>query len=310
MSEKIFVIGHKSPDLDSVASAIAFAYFKNETEGVDMYVPAMAGNVNKETDYLLKKLNFDKPQILENIKNEKLYLVDHNEFSQMATGGEQADIVGILDHHKLDFKYSEPIRVEIQPWGACCSIIADKFFRRDMEPSKDLAMLMLGAILIDTVITKSPTCTEVDKIIIEKLADIAEVEDWRELGMNLFKIRSSVKELGDLEIIKSDYKDFEMKAGRFGIGQVETADLGEFKEREEGLLKALEKLKQDENYHSVILFLTDIIKGGSQFLVVTDDEKGFNQAMGAELENGKVYIKGIMSRKKQVAPELSKVFDK
>lgn len=310
MDNITYIIGHKSPDLDSAAAAIAYADLKNKMEGADNYAPALAGEINKETAFALKKFGLAKPEILSDIKEKNIILVDHNEFSQAASGIEEAKIIEILDHHKVDFKYGEPIAVKILPWGASCTIIADEFFARNIELDKNLAGLMLSAVLVDTVITKSPTCAEKDKEIIEKLAGIAEIKDWREFGMELFKIRSSVSELSNAEIIKSDFKDFNFKAGKFGIGQVETVDLNEFAAREDEIINELNKLREAESYHSVILFITDIIKEGSKFLVSTVDQAKAEEALGAKLENNKIYINGIISRKKQVAPKFSAIFDK
>lgn len=305
-----YIIGHKSPDLDSVAAAIAYADLKNRQENTDQYVPAAAGELNKETFYALEKFGIAKPEILANAVGLNLILVDHNEFSQAVNGIEQAKIVEILDHHKIDFKYSEPIAFKVLPWGASCSIVAQLYFYKDMKPEKNLAGLMLAAILVDTVITKSPACTDYDKKIIEKLAEIAEINDWKEFGMEIFKIRSSVSELSNADIIKTDFKDFNFKAGKFGIGQIETVNLTDFAGRENDIIIELEKLRMAENYHSVILFITDIIKEGSKFLVATKEQKKIEQALNAKLENKKIYIKGIISRKKQVAPRLTKIFDK
>jgi manganese-dependent inorganic pyrophosphatase len=310
MLNKIFIVGHKSPDLDSVAAAIAYAELGKKLNSEIEYVAAAAGELNKETIFALEKFGFDQPEILENIGGKDLILVDHNEASQSPDGIGEAKIIEILDHHKLDFKYNEPIKVLIQPWGASCSIVFDLFEKNNIIPEKKLAGLMLSAILVDTVITKSPTCTEIDKKIIEKLSKIAGVADWRIFGMELFKIRASVSELSAEQIIKSDFKDFNFKAGKVGIGQVETVDLNDFSAREEELLSALADLKNKEAYQSVILFITDIIKEGSKFFVATEDQARVEKALGAKLENSMVYIKGVISRKKQVLPKFTEVFDK
>jgi manganese-dependent inorganic pyrophosphatase len=169
---------------------------------------------------------------------------------------------------------------------------------------------MLSAALVDTVITKSPTTTDKDRVIIEKLAKISGINNWQEYGMELFKVRSTVQELSDEKIIKSDFKDFNFKAGKFGIGQVETVDLEEFSGREEKLINELKKIKDSGNYHTVVLFITDIIKEGSKFLIETDDQEKVEIALDSKLQNCQVYIPGILSRKKQVAPKFTAVFDK
>ena len=307
---KIYVIGHKSPDLDSVAAAISYANFKNQLENTDKYVPATAGALNRETVYALEKFGIEEPELLASAAGKELILVDHNEFSQAVDGVEEAKIVELLDHHKLDFKYSEPIDVLIRAWGSSNSIIYSLYKTAGIEADKNLAGLMLSAVLVDTVITKSPTCTDKDKEIIEELARLAGIADWHAYGMDLFKVRSSVAELSAAEIIKSDFKDYDFKAGKFGFGQVETVDLDEIKARQAELLEVLGDLKKANNYHTVLLFITDIIKEGSLFLVATDDEAGFAKAMGHELAGGQVFIDGVISRKKQVIPPFTETFDK
>lgn len=309
MEEKIFVIGHKSPDLDSVAAAISYAKLKNQLEKTDRYAPAIAGETNKETDFALEKFWQNKPDILESAKGKKLILVDHNEASQSVNGREEAEIVEVLDHHKVDFSYGEPIRFTVEPIGSSCSMIYKLYTKNQVEIDKNLAGLMLSAVLVDTVITKSPTCTEEDKRIIDGLSRIAGIGDWQSFGMEVFKVRSSVAQLSAADIIKSDYKDFVFKQGKFGIGQVETADLNEIRPREEELLKELEDIRVKEGYHSVVLFITDIIKEGSQFLVASSDMGAVEKALGAKIEDGRVFIDGIISRKKQVAPKFSERFD-
>jgi len=308
MTEKIFVIGHKSPDLDSVAAAISYANLKNLLEKTDRYVPAVAGEVNGETKYCLDKFEYKTPEVLGNAQNNNVIIVDHNEFSQAVDGMNEAKIIEILDHHKVDFKYSEPIAFKVLPWGASCSIIANEYFDHSLAPDKNLAGLMLAAVLVDTVITKSPTCTNKDKEIIEKLAGLAGIVNWQAFGMEVFKIRSNVSALTTEKIIKSDFKDFNLSAGKFGVGQVETVDLSEFSGREEEILTELKRIKNEGGYHSVILFITDIIKEGSEFLVATSDEEKVSAALGQKLENGRVYVPGIISRKKQVAPKFTEVF--
>jgi manganese-dependent inorganic pyrophosphatase len=293
-----------------VAAAIAYARYKNSVEKTDVYTPAIAEEINRETKYVLEKFSLPKPERLDNAKNKNIILVDHNEFSQAVDGIEEAKILEIVDHHKMDFKYGEPITITTRPWGSSCSIIYRIYQGRQIKIDKALAGLMLSAALVDTVITKSPTCTDRDVEIIHQLSRLAEVASWQEFGMEIFKVRSSVSELSPAEILKSDFKDFTTAQGKIGIGQVETVELKEIEPHEDEIMEVMSDLKKTAQYHSIILFITDIIKEGSKFLVVTEDESGFEEAMGAKPENGKVYIPGIISRKKQVAPKIMKVFDK
>lgn len=305
---KIYIIGHKNPDLDSVAAAITYAKYKNIVEKTDKYCPAVTGVLNKETKFVLEKFSVDAPKVLTGAKDCDLILVDHNESQQSIDGVEEARIHEILDHHKLDFSYPTPIKVTIESWGASCTIIANLFFANNLEIDQATAGLMLSAILVDTVISKSPTCTEIDIETMDKLAQIAGVDSWKDYGMELFKVRSDMSDMSEEAIIKSDYKDFDMGGRKIGIGQVETADLSEFIDRQEKLLATIEKIKVEGEYFAVILFLTDIIKEGSLFLVKTDDARGFQQAFGENLDNNSAYVAGIISRKKQVAPKLMEVY--
>jgi manganese-dependent inorganic pyrophosphatase len=306
----IFVVGHKSPDLDSVAAAIAAAELKNKIYKNSEHIPAIAEDINKETAYVLKKFGFAVPQKISPIAGKKIFLVDHNEEPQIAEGGVGAEIVGVVDHHKINFKCEKPIEFKNFPWGSTCTILARQFFCRKIKLDKKLAGLMLAAVLVDTVITKSPTCTDIDKEVIAELAKISGIKDWQAFGMEIFKVRGAVSDKSAEQIVKNDFKDFAFKAGKFGIGQIETVDLNDFAAKEESLMAELTKMQLAGGYHSVILFITDIIKEGSKFLVATKDAAAMEKALGGKLAAGKIYIPGILSRKKQVVPMISEVFDK
>lgn len=307
----IYIIGHKSPDLDSVVSAIIYAIYKNKLNDVEEYLPCVAGELNKETVYILNKFGISFPEVLKTAESKNIILVDHNEKSQAVDGIEKANIAEVIDHHKVVFECSNPIKFQVEPWGATCTIIADLFFKNNFELSNAEAGLLLSAILVDTVITKSPTCTEKDKEIIEKLSVIADIVDWKKFGMEIFKVRASVSELSEKDIIKSDFKDFVFKAGKFGIGQVETVDLADFENRKIELLKELKNKKEKENYHSVVLFITDIIKEGSLFLVSSDESVKITEIFQVKTDNKEeFFVSGIISRKKQVAPKFDEVFNK
>ena len=305
----IYTISHKSPDLDSVVASIAYAALKNKLSDNEEYAAASAGAINKETAYILDKFNINRPQVLDNIAGKTVVLVDHNEPSQIQDGFESAKIIEVLDHHKIKFDCSEPIQLEVRPWGSSCSIVADKYFANEVEIEKELASALLAGVLVDTIITKSPTYTKYDGEIIEKLSAISGIAGWREFGMEVFKVRSDIADYTNDAIIRNDFKDFEFKAGKFGVGQVETADVSVFESRVPEFLEQLNVIRAQNNYHSVILFITDIINEGSLFLVASSDENAVSEALNAELQNHQVYITGILSRKKQVIPMLEEKFN-
>ncbi|MEA3449523.1 MAG: manganese-dependent inorganic pyrophosphatase [Patescibacteria group bacterium] len=308
MDNKIYIIGHQSPDLDSVAAAIIYADYKNKKENANKYIPVVAGQVNKVTEFVLNKFGFMAPEILQDASNQQLILVDHNEESQQVEG-ENKDIIEILDHHKINFAGDKPIRVDVWPLGSSNSIIYNKYKQAGIKIDKNLAGLMLSAVLDDTVITKSPTCTEADKNIIQELSDLAGISDWQNYGIKMFKVKSNLDAMSENKIIKMDYKDFMLGSCKFGIGQVETVDLKGLKNREDKIVEEMDKIRQTDGQHTVMLVMTDILQGGSQILVSSKEPAGIEEAFNVKLENNRVYIDGLISRKKQIVPALTKIFD-
>lgn len=303
MKNKIYIIGHKKPDLDSIAASVSYAYLKNKIDSGNEYVACRAGGANLETKYAFEKFGVEIPEVLSDAGDKKIILVDHNEVEQIIDNIGEADLVEIVDHHKVKFEYSDPIFVHIEPIGSSCSIIFKMFKQNGIDVPRDLAGVMLSAILIDTVITKSPTCTEQDVEIIKELSEICGL-DYKEFGIELFKVRSNVSSLPPDEILGSDQKDFDINGKKFSISQVETVDLKELDGLTDGLFEAINKRKDDGGYHTVILFITDILNKGSRFLVVSDSPEKFEEVLGCKLENNECYLDGIMSRKKQVVPPL------
>jgi manganese-dependent inorganic pyrophosphatase len=169
---------------------------------------------------------------------------------------------------------------------------------------------MLCAILSDTVIFKSPTCTTADIKCVEALADIAGIEDFKELGMEMFKVKSAVEGTPARDLVMRDFKDFNMNGKLVGIGQLEVIDLAVFDEIKADLEADIVKLKEEGGRHSVLLLLTDIMKEGSQMLISSDDVAVIEAAYDVKSENGKVWLDGVLSRKKQVVPPLQDAFAK
>lgn len=305
--ETIYITGHKVPDLDSVAAAVSYAHLKQQTDPGREYIPVAAGEFNAETSYVFDKFGVKKPDVLTSLSGKLVILVDHNEKGQATDDLEGASILEIIDHHKMDFSYGDPIRVIIEPIGSTCSVIAKMYKADGIDIPQDLAGIMLGAVLTDTVITKSPTTTEDDLNVIEELARTAEIDDWRKFGMEIFKVRSSVSSLSDKDIVTADYKDFDINGRKFGIGQVETVDISQFDDRLSGLIKALEEKRAEGDYHSVLLFISDIIKEESLFLVSSEEPDKVAIAFGKEIKDG-IFTAKVLSRKKEVVPSLLKTF--
>lgn len=302
-----YVVGHKVPDSDSICSAIALSYLKT-TLG-EPTVPARLGELSPETKFILERFGFEEPELKLSYAGESLYVVDHSDRVQGPDDIDEATILGIIDHHKLgDITTSAPLECWIRPVGCTNTIIKMMYDFHDVEIPKDIAGAMMCAILSDTVIFKSPTCTTADIKCVEALAEIAGIDDPKELGMEMFKVKSAVEDTPMRDLVLRDFKDFNMNGNLVGIGQLEVVDLAIFDSFKDELHADLKALREGGNRHSTILLLTDIMKEGSELLVVSEDESIVEKAFDVKLENGRVWIDGIMSRKKQVVPPLQDAF--
>ena len=302
-----YVVGHKVPDSDSICSAIALSYLK--TELGQETVPARLGELSPETMFILNRFGFEQPELKLSYAGESLYIVDHSDRVQGPDDIDDATILGIIDHHKLgDITTSTPLECWIRPVGCTNTIIKMMYDFEGIEIPKDIAGAMMMAILSDTVLFKSPTCTTADIKCVEALAEIAGVEDYMDLGMEMFKVKSDVEGTPARDLVLRDFKDFNMKGQLVGIGQLEVIDLAMLDEMKDDLHADLQALKEEGNRHSVILLLTDIMKEGSELLVVSDEPSVIEKAFDVTLVNNRVWIDGVLSRKKQVVPPLQDSF--
>ncbi len=302
-----YVVGHKIPDSDSIASAIALSYLKT-TIGEET-LPARLGELSPETKFILEKFGFEQPMLKTSYAGEGVYIVDHSDIELAPYDIAEATILGIIDHHKLgDLTSSTPLECWIRPVGCTNTVIKMMYDFHQVEIPKNIAGLMMCAILSDTVIFKSPTCTTADKKCVEALAEIAGIEDYKALGMEMFKVKSAVAGTPIRELVMRDFKDFNMGGKKIGIGQLEVIDLAIFDNIKDDLAADIAALKAEGNRHSVLLLLTDIMKEGSELLVVSDDPEITQKAYGKTTENGRVWLDGVLSRKKQIVPQLQDVY--
>ncbi len=319
MEHEVYVVGHKNPDTDSVCSAIAFAYLWNkwkETGNFDKVmkidsdaVPVIQGDVNPETKYVLEKFGFEIPKLMTSGDGKKVALVDHSEKAQTVDDIEKAEIVAIIDHHKIgDISTPQPILFVNLPVGCTATVLKILFDKTGVEIPQNIAGILLSSILSDTVIFKSATTTELDKAVAEELAKIAGVEDMTKFGVEIKAKLSAVDDLTAREIITRDYKDFDMSGKKVGVGQIELVDLSLVESRVDEIYEEMKKMKEEGSYAGIFLMLTDIMKEGTELLVVTDYPEVVEKAFGKKLEGKSVWLDGVMSRKKQVVPPLENAF--
>ena len=303
----VYIFGHKNPDSDSVCAAIALADLKTKI-GVEA-VPAMQGDLNPESKFILDKFGVSAPELLTSGAGKQVILVDHSDLAQSLDDLKEAEILGVVDHHKLgDVTTSNPLECWIWPVGCTCTVLKAMYGFFGVEIPKNIAGIMLCAILSDTVIFKSATCTDQDKEAAEALAKIAGESDLPALGMEMFKVKSAVEGTPARELVLRDYKDFDMNGNKVGIGQLEVVDLSILDSVKPALAEDIKALKAEGGRHSVFLLLTDIMKEGSEMLIASDDEAVVQKAFGIAPADGKVWLDGVMSRKKQVVPNFEKAF--
>jgi len=240
-------------------------------------------------------------------ERKNVILVDHNEFSQAVEGIEQARILEIIDHHRLGtIETDQPILFRNHPVGSTATIINRLYEEKGLIPDPKIAGIMCAAILSDTLVFKSPTCTPEDVRAAKKLAEIAEI-DINEFGNQMFKAGTSLEGKTVEEIFYTDFKEFTVNKYKIGIGQVNTlADPGELKK---DLISFMEKVRSDKGYDILLLMLTDIINEGSEILFVGDNKELLERAFDVKIQNNSFYLPYVISRKKQVLPPLVKAIN-
>ncbi|TVM18324.1 manganese-dependent inorganic pyrophosphatase [Oceanidesulfovibrio indonesiensis] len=297
--------GHKNPDTDTVVSALAAADLKTKT-GTETKAVTL-GECPPETVFVLEKFGIAKPEVVTSVAGQDVVIVDTTDLSQLPDDIAEANVLAIYDHHKLgSLTTTNPLEMWVGPVGSTATMLYMAYQYNNVEIPKDLAGAMLCALLSDTVMFKSPTCTDKDKEVADELAKIAGIGDMMDLGMEMFKVKSAVDDATAEELVFRDYKDFDMSGKKVGIGQLEVVDLSMLEPRKAELAEQIKKVKA-EGRHSVFLLLTDIMKEGSAMLIVSDDASVVEKAFGVAGDT-EVWLDGVMSRKKQVVPNFEKAF--
>ncbi len=304
------ILGHKNPDSDSIVSAIVCADLYKR-RGLDV-VPAAQGKPAPETAFILERFGLEAPEVVTSVAGRDVYLVDFSDKAQAPADIDQANLKGIVDHHKLgDVTSTSPVECIIWTVGCSNTILKAMYDYMGFEIPKNLAGAMLCAILSDTVIFKSPTTTDLDRAAAEALAKIAGIDDIEALGMELFTAKSAVSGCTLRSLIFRDFKDFHMNGSKVGVGQLELVSLDIVADIKADLEAELAKVKSEEGRHTAMLLLTDIMKEGSELLIVSDDPARVLEGFGKTYEEGKhAFLEGVMSRKKQVVPALEAAFRK
>jgi len=305
----VSVFGHSNPDTDSVTAAIAYANYLKAT-GTDAVacMQISADNLNPESKVVLDKFGLTAPQQITDAAGKDVALVDFSDIAQAPANIGDAKIVGIVDHHKIgDITTGSPIFFYAKPVGCTCTVLLEMYKNNNVDLPKNIAGGMLCAILSDTVNFKSPTCTDEDKAAVADLLQIAGVSDQDGLFMEMLKAKSSIAGVPIKDLVFRDYKDFDMNGKKVGIGQIELATLDQVADIRNDLYKAIQEVKA-EGRHSVLFMLTDVVKEGTDLIVVSDEPAIIEGAFNGKLEGQSMWVGGMMSRKKQTVPPLQKAF--
>ncbi|WP_342752932.1 manganese-dependent inorganic pyrophosphatase [Shouchella clausii] len=302
---KVLIFGHKNPDTDTICSAIAYAELKGqlgvETEAVRL------GEPNGETLYALEAFGVSTPRLIEKAANEtdRVILVDHNERQQSVSDIDDVQVVEVIDHHRIaNFETADPVYYRAEPVGCTATIIKKLYKEHGLDIPKPIAGLMLSAIISDSLLFKSPTCTEEDKQAAKELAEIAGV-NAEEYGLNMLKAGADISDKTAGELLTMDAKAFAMGAATVEIAQVNTVDINDVLARQSELEKVITAKINDNGLDLFVFIITDILENDSVALVLGDKTAAFEQAFQTTLTNHTAVLKGVVSRKKQVVPPLT-----
>lgn len=306
MEEKILIFGHKNPDTDTICSTMVKERFNKKT-GCKFPKAVRLGNINKETQYVLNYLGLEAPELIENIEEgQKVILVDHNEFGQSVNGIEKAKIMGVVDHHRIaNFETSEPLYYLAKPYGCTSTILYQEYKHRNFEISKEEAILMASAIISDTLLLKSPTTTEHDIKALEELEKIAGI-DIKEYGLEMLKAGTDLDDFTAKELVNLDAKSLEKNGVKFVIAQVNTVSIEDVLKRQEELENAMKEEIKENGLNIFVLAITDILNSNSEIIALGDKVDVVEKAFDKKLENNRAFLEGVVSRKKQLLPNIDK----
>lgn len=310
MEEKILIFGHQNPDTDTICSSMVKAIFENKKG--EKAEAIRLGNINKETKYVLDYLKVEEPRLLEEVEEEqKVILIDHNEFNQSIKGIEKAKILEVVDHHKIaNIETSEPLYYTARPYG-CTSTILYEMYKYDYEPKglfkigKEEAILMASAIISDTLLLKSPTTTKYDIQALEELEKIAGI-DIKEYGLEMLKAGTDLDDYSAKELVNLDSKSLDKDGNKFVIAQVNTVSIKDVLKRQEELENAINEEIKEKELDFFVLAITDILNSNSEIIALGKKADVVEKAFDTKLENNRTFLEGVVSRKKQLLPNINK----
>ncbi|WP_270179166.1 manganese-dependent inorganic pyrophosphatase [Alkalihalobacillus sp. CinArs1] len=306
--EKVLIFGHKNPDTDTITSALVYADLKRKL-GKDVE-PVRLGAVNAETQYALDKFNVEAPRMVQTVANETnhVILVDHNERQQSVEDIEKVRVLEVIDHHRIaNFETADPVYYRAEPVGCTATILKKLYKENNVQIDKPIAGLMLSAIISDSLLFKSPTCTEEDTAAARELAEIAGV-DAETYGLEMLKAGADMSSKTPSELISLDAKEFGMGSSKVEVAQVNVVDPLDVLSRQDTVEEEINKTIEEKNLDLFVLVVTDILNNNSTVLALGKDAENVEKAFDVELINRLAVLEGVVSRKKQIVPALQETF--
>ncbi|EAK8497035.1 manganese-dependent inorganic pyrophosphatase [Listeria monocytogenes] len=306
---KTLVFGHKNPDTDTICSAISYAELK-KAQGADIEAVRL-GELNSETAFVLDYFQVTAPRLVQTVANEvsEVALVDHNERQQSVDDIDDVTVTAVVDHHRIaNFETSDPLYYRAEPVGCTTTILLKMFRENEVEVSKTVAGLMLSAIISDTLLFQSPTCTEEDKVAAQKLAQIADV-DIQTYGMEMLKAGADVSKKTVAELLL-DAKEFNMNDNKVEIAQINVVDVNDVLSRRAEVEALMTQNIVDKGLDLYLFVITNILTNDSVGIAIGSKTAVVEEAYGVTFVENQAPLKGVVSRKKQVVPILTDTFAK
>ena len=294
---KTYIFGHKSPDTDTITSSLVMANLEKALGNADA-VACRLGNLNKETEYVLNYFDIEAPELIDDVEDgAEVILVDHNSPSESVDNLENAKILKVVDHHKIALETAYPLFYRAEPVGCTETVLFKLYKENGVEVTKEIASLMLSAIISDTLLLKSPTTTEDDIAAVEELAI-----DYESYGLEMLKAGTDLSDFSIEEILDLDAKQIDFGDVKSIVNQVNTASIPDVLEMQEELEEGIQKIIDEEELDIFMLLITDIVNSNSEVLVLGSQSSLVELAYDVTLEDNHALLEGVVSRKKQVVP--------
>ncbi len=297
---KTLIFGHKNPDTDSITSSIVMANLEKKLEN-DVEACRL-GNINKETEYVLSYLGMEAPKLIEDAEDgAEVILVDTSNPGESIPNLENVQIKKVVDHHRVALTTSYPLYFRTEPVGCTQTVMYKLYKENNVEIDKTIATLMVSAIISDTLLFKSPTCTEEDKKVVTELAKIAEI-DMDVYGMDMLKAGTDLSSFTIEEILKLDAKETNLKDKKSIIAQVNTASIDDVLTMKAELEAGMQKTIAENGLDLFMFVITDIIESNSKAIVLGNSANIAEKAYNEKIVDNVIELKGVVSRKKQIVP--------